>query len=117
MSFEPGGFAAELENLLNRHSKENESGTPDYILAAYLTGCLDVYNKTIKARSEHLGVELTQVPKHSKKVPVVTYDEHGRRDEIGEAEVEVWPGEVRVEGVLTNLHGVIPILDGISLQP
>ena len=48
-----------------------------------------------------------------KKVPLVIYDEHGRRNEIGEAVVEVWPGEVRLEAAIkaAKISGVIPILD------
>jgi len=33
-------FAKELENLINRYSKENDSNTPDFILANYLMMCL-----------------------------------------------------------------------------
>ena len=43
-------FERDLCKLLNRHSKENESDTPDFILANYLTGCLENYNKTTRNR-------------------------------------------------------------------
>ena len=33
-------FRKELEDLINRFSKENGSNTPDFILAEYLEGCL-----------------------------------------------------------------------------
>lgn len=33
-------FEKELQTLINRHSKENESDTPDFILANYLKDCL-----------------------------------------------------------------------------
>lgn len=46
-------FKNELEDLLNRHSKENESNTPDFILADYLIGCLENFNKTIRLRESH----------------------------------------------------------------
>jgi hypothetical protein len=39
-------FRRELATLLNRYSKENGSDTPDFILANYLIGCLDVFNNT-----------------------------------------------------------------------
>jgi hypothetical protein len=39
-------FEAELAALINRHSKENGSNTPDYILANFLNTCLEAYNKT-----------------------------------------------------------------------
>jgi hypothetical protein len=40
-------FEKELSELLNRHSKENGSNTPDFILAQYLQGCLDNFNRTV----------------------------------------------------------------------
>lgn len=44
-------FQKELEHLLNKHSKENESGTPDFLLAEYLTQQLVVWNNSITARA------------------------------------------------------------------
>lgn len=43
-------FEMDLENLINRYSKENESNTPDFILAQYLVGCLKVFNQTVQQR-------------------------------------------------------------------
>ena len=43
-------FVAELGILINRHSMENESGTPDFILAQYLAGCLEAFTQAVKAR-------------------------------------------------------------------
>lgn len=45
------GFEAELTQLLNRWSKENESNTPDYILAHYLIGCLRAFNVATNTRT------------------------------------------------------------------
>lgn len=42
----------ELSALLSKYSVENESDTPDFILAAYLLSCLDTYNLTVKARDK-----------------------------------------------------------------
>lgn len=36
-------FKKELTDLINRFSCENESNTPDYILAEYLMECLSAY--------------------------------------------------------------------------
>lgn len=36
----------ELAAVLNRHSRENVSNTPDFILADYLVGCLEAWDKT-----------------------------------------------------------------------
>lgn len=49
-----------------------------------------------------------------KKVPVVVYQD-GKRNEIGEAEVDIWPGEVRVSGMLFT--GVIPITESFGFSP
>lgn len=46
-------FEEELENLINRFSKENESNTPDYILAKFLLDCLEAYNAAIKSKTRH----------------------------------------------------------------
>ena len=46
-------FRKELENLLNRHSKENGSDTPDFLLANFLIGIMDVYDLTVRKRDAH----------------------------------------------------------------
>ncbi len=48
-------FRKELRNLINRYSIENESNTPDGILASYLISCLDAFNKAIKGREKWYG--------------------------------------------------------------
>ena len=45
----------ELEALINKHSVENESDTPDFILAKYLSRCLDNWNETVTARDKWWG--------------------------------------------------------------
>lgn len=47
----PTVFEAELRDLINRHSLENSSDTPDYILAAYLERCLLNFNETLTERT------------------------------------------------------------------
>lgn len=49
------GFEAELMRLLNYHSLEGESDTPDFILATYLAQCLEVFNTTMARREEWYG--------------------------------------------------------------
>lgn len=49
------GFTAELSDLLNRHSMENASGTPDFILARYLTDCLLAWNRSMQEREAWYG--------------------------------------------------------------
>lgn len=36
-------FEKELETLLNCHSKDNDTNTPDFLLAEFLTKCLQAY--------------------------------------------------------------------------
>lgn len=40
----------EIKNLLNNCSRENESNTPDFILAEYLIGCLNNFETAIGSR-------------------------------------------------------------------
>lgn len=48
-------FEKELENLLNRYSKEIASNTPDFILAAYISDSLDAFNAATKERDRWYG--------------------------------------------------------------
>lgn len=50
-------FAEELEALINRHSMESESNTPDFILAGYLMACMKACAETIVARDRWYGRE------------------------------------------------------------
>lgn len=52
---EMGEFRAELEILINRHSLENGSDTPDFILAEYLTDCLKAFDKAMTRRAVWYG--------------------------------------------------------------
>lgn len=40
----------ELSALLNKHSVENDSNTPDFVLATYLLNCLKAFGEAIKRR-------------------------------------------------------------------
>lgn len=48
-------FQEELRALLNRYSIENESNTPDYILATYVIDCLKALHGRIKERERWYG--------------------------------------------------------------
>jgi len=50
-----GLFCQELRKLINRHSMENGSDTPDFMLATYLTDCLIAFNHTLQAREKWYG--------------------------------------------------------------
>lgn len=45
-------FLKELQELVNKHSKENDSDTPDFILAQYLNNCLTNFNLAQQQRSD-----------------------------------------------------------------
>ena len=48
-------FQHELASLLNKYSKEAGSNTPDFILAEYLLGCLDAFEKATKRTQQWHG--------------------------------------------------------------
>lgn len=48
-------FRDELSALINKHSKENGSNTPDYVLATYLSICLEAFDNAVKIREEWYG--------------------------------------------------------------
>lgn len=43
-------FRRDLQSVINKYSKENDSGTPDFILAEFLEGVLELYNNTLNKR-------------------------------------------------------------------
>lgn len=45
----------DIEVAINRACAENESDTPDYILAEYLMDCLYAYNKAVNKRAWQRG--------------------------------------------------------------
>lgn len=45
----------ELQTTLNRASAENQSGTPDFILAEYLTMSLQAFDKAVRTRDQWWG--------------------------------------------------------------
>lgn len=48
-------FEQELTALINRHSRENESNTPDFILAQYIEGCLQTFARATQQRETWYG--------------------------------------------------------------
>lgn len=45
----------DIAAVLNKHSVENESNTPDFILAQHLVMCLVAFNKAVNGRSDWYG--------------------------------------------------------------
>jgi hypothetical protein len=54
-NLKPVLLRTEISSVLNRYSKEGGSGTPDFILAEYLMGCLEVFDKATNARDTWWG--------------------------------------------------------------
>jgi hypothetical protein len=48
-------FREELESLINRHSMETFSNTPDFILADYVGRCLKAFDLATTARDDWYG--------------------------------------------------------------
>ena len=46
----------DLSSLLNRYSRENDSNTPDFILASYLLKCLNAYEAATVQRDRWYGI-------------------------------------------------------------
>lgn len=45
-------FVKELTAVINKHSRENRSDTPDFLLAEMLAGFLNVYENVLRARKD-----------------------------------------------------------------
>ena len=56
-------FREELTHLINKHSIENVSNTPDFILAGYLHDCLSAFDKAITRREEWYTPSVIEVQK------------------------------------------------------
>jgi hypothetical protein len=54
-------FRKELEKLINSHSLENDSDTPDFLLATYMVSCLENYNEITQAREKWYGREKIEI--------------------------------------------------------
>lgn len=52
----------ELTSLLNRHSAENGSNTPDFLLAEFLMGCLEQWNRSVRQRDVWYGRDASSFP-------------------------------------------------------
>lgn len=50
-------FRKELTSLINKYCKENESDTPDFLLAEYIDDMVEVYTSVIRKRDKWFGFE------------------------------------------------------------
>ncbi len=55
---EPDTLLVKLESLINKESRENDSDTPDFILAKFLLDCLGAFELASNRREVWYGVEL-----------------------------------------------------------
>jgi hypothetical protein len=55
------GFRAKLQAIINEHSMECGSNTPDHLLAKYLAKCLTNFDETVVARDTYYGKRATGI--------------------------------------------------------
>ena len=48
-------FRDELMELVNKHSRENESDTPDFVLAQFIIDSLFAFDQSVKMREKWYG--------------------------------------------------------------
>ena len=48
-------FEQEVRDLINKYSLENDSDSPDFLLAAYLRSCLEVISGFVRQRERWYG--------------------------------------------------------------
>ena len=51
-------FRTKLAELINYESMENESNTPDFILAEYMADCLEAFDKAVNRRTDWYTPEI-----------------------------------------------------------
>jgi len=83
-------FRSELNDLINCHSRENGSNTPDFILAQFLHQCLDAFDTAVRLRDrwygriqEPGGIEINSVDPESPPMPTQPLEPQ-RIDKSGE---------------------------------
>lgn len=59
----PSNLETAIRSVLNSYHEEKESNTPDFILAEYLSGCLDSFHKAVRAREKFYGREIPEIVK------------------------------------------------------
>lgn len=50
------GLKKELSDLLNKYSLENESNTPDFLMASFMLQCLSAYHEAVHNRDIWYGI-------------------------------------------------------------
>lgn len=67
-------FREDLEALINKHSMENGSNTPDFVLATFLVGQLAMYDIAVRARDQWYSVHLEPGESHFRK-PIPSFED------------------------------------------
>jgi hypothetical protein len=93
----------QLAQLLNSASRENESNTPDYILAAYMINCLQAYESAVNARDVWYG--RIQRPGQQQQLPPIA---------IGDGPALPWPVTVDQAGVMWRTPPGWRVLDTLT---
>jgi hypothetical protein len=62
----------EIARLLNRHSAENGSNTPDFLLAEFLTSSLEAFDTAVREREAWYGRNPSQGPGDTAPTPPTT---------------------------------------------
>lgn len=65
---------SEIQDAINRHSAENGSNTPDFILADYLAACLINFDAAVRARESWYG--RSDAPGLNASVPAASTPDH-----------------------------------------
>lgn len=53
----PSTLTDEIKAIINRRSRENESNTPDFILAEHVVACLEAMEELVKHRDKWYGIQ------------------------------------------------------------
>jgi hypothetical protein len=80
-------FLKELEQLLNRHSIDNDCNTPDFVLAEYLIDCLNAYRRakhtSHKLYPSFAGASEEEISKDEKEAqPVIIRPKEDAQEKI-----------------------------------
>lgn len=62
-------FEKELRDMINRRCMEGGSDTPDFILAKYLTCCLEAFDQAVQRRDEWYSAEPFKEPEDNRGRP------------------------------------------------
>ncbi len=103
-------FQEELGALINKHSLENESNTPDYVLATYLIKSLEAFNACIMLRDGWHGHSSIIGQKEAKKQD--QEECHKRKPNLNYKEAQLYTykqmeelcGEAKKQGKQEVLH-------------